>query len=109
MELPSAKLRFDRSFSTVNTAYAWRMTKKGAEEISGSPALQARWARLRRQERLAVPAEMSAVTRDAIIMQRHAEGYTPAEIARSVGMTRRGVAAAISRIRDGRPGRARAE
>lgn len=71
--------------------------------------MQARWRRLRRQERLAVPAEMSAATRDALIMRMVGQEYTHAQIGNAVGMTRRGVAAAIDRIRDGRPGRVRAE
>jgi hypothetical protein len=85
------------------------MTRRGADEISADPALQARWRRLQRQERPAVPAEMNAVTRDAMIMRLHKQGYTPAEIGRAVGLTRRGAAAAIDRIREGRPGRVRAE
>jgi hypothetical protein len=82
------------------------MAKRGADEISGSPALQARWRRLQRQER---PAEMNAVTRDATIMRLLGEGWTPAQIGKATGLTRRGAAAAIERIREGRPGRVRAE
>lgn len=85
------------------------MSRKGADEISGSPALQARWRRLHRQERPAVPAEMSAATRDALIVRLVGEGYSPAQIGKAVGLTRRGAAAAIERIREGRPGRVRAE
>jgi hypothetical protein len=85
------------------------MSRRGADEISGSPALQARWRRLQRQERPAVPAEMNAVTRDATIMRLVGEGWTPAEIGCAVGLTRRGAAAAIDRIREGRRGRVRGE
>jgi len=52
---------------------------------------------------------MNAASRDALIMQMHNKGYTPAQIGKVVGLTRRGVAAAIERIREGRPGRVRAE
>ena len=79
------------------------MSRHGADEISGSPELQAK------MRRAAAVAEMSAATRDARIMRLHGEGYKPAEIGRAVGMTGRGVSAAIARIRDGRPGRVRAE
>lgn len=86
------------------------MSRKGADEISGSPALQARWRRLQRQEAPDVPvAEMSAATRDALIMRLHARGFTPAQIGKATGLTRRGAAAAIERIREGRPGRVRGE
>jgi hypothetical protein len=42
-------------------------------------------------------------------MRLHNNGYTPAQIGKAVGLTRRGAAAAIQRIREGRPGRVRAE
>jgi hypothetical protein len=79
------------------------MSRRGADEISGSPQLQARLLRP------AGPAQMNAASRDALIMQMHNKGYTPAQIGKVVGLTRRGVAAAIERIREGRPGRVRAE
>jgi hypothetical protein len=78
------------------------MSRHGADEVSGNPELQAK-------RRLGGVAQMSAATRDALIMRRHNEGYTDAPIAKAVGMTGRGVSAAISRIRDGRAGRVRAE
>ena len=93
---------------TQSWIYDWCMTRRGADEISADPALQARWRRLQRQERPAVPAEMSAATRDALIMRLHKQGYSPAEIGGAC-LTRRGAAAAIDRIREGRPGRVRAE
>ena len=79
------------------------MSRRGADEVSGSPTLQARLLRP------AGPAQMNAASRDELIMRLHNQGYTPAQIGKVVGLTRRGVAAAIDRIREGRPGRARAE
>jgi hypothetical protein len=86
------------------------MSRRGADEISGNPVLQARMRRLRRQAAPGVPVtELSAATRDALIMRLVGDGYSPAQIGKAVGMTRRGAAMAIERIRDGRPGRVRAE
>jgi hypothetical protein len=65
--------------------------------------------RLQRQEGSAVPPQMNAVSRDALIMSLHNRGYTDAQIGKVVGLTRRGVGMAIQRIREGRPGRVRAE
>jgi hypothetical protein len=79
------------------------MSRHGADEVSGSPELQAK------MRRSAGPAQMNAASRDELIMRLHNQGYTPAQIGKVVGLTRRGVGMAISRIRDGRPGRIRAE
>ena len=79
------------------------MSRRGADEISGSPQLQARLLRP------AGPVQMNAASRDELIMRLHNRGYTPAQIGKVVGLTRRGAAAAIERIREGRPGRVRAE
>jgi hypothetical protein len=78
------------------------MSKHGADEVSGSPALQA-------SMRLSGVAEMNAASRDKLITRLHERGYKPAQIGRAVGMTGRGVSAALARIADGRPGRVRAE
>ena len=59
--------------------------------------------------RSAGPAQMNAASRDELIMKMHKKGYTDAQIGKAVGLTRRGAAAAIQRIREGRPGRVRAE
>jgi hypothetical protein len=79
------------------------MSRRGADEISGSPQLQARLLRS------AGPAQMNAASRDELIISLHNKGYTDAQVGKAVGLTRRGVGMAISRIRDGRPGRVRAE
>jgi hypothetical protein len=79
------------------------MSRRGADEVSGSPELQARLLRP------AGPAQMNAASRDELIMRLHNRGYTPAQIGKVVGLTRRGAAAAIERVREGRPGRVRAE
>jgi hypothetical protein len=79
------------------------MSRRGADEISGSPQLQARLLRP------AGPAQMNAASRDELIMRLHKKGYTPAQIGKVVGLTRRGAQMALQRIREGRPGRVRAE
>jgi hypothetical protein len=79
------------------------MSRHGADEVSGSPELQAKMMRS------AGPAQMNAASRDELIMKMHKKGYTDAQIGKAVGLTRRGAAAAIQRIREGRPGRVRAE
>jgi transcriptional regulator with GAF, ATPase, and Fis domain len=78
------------------------MSRRGADEISGSPELQARM-------RPAVPAQLSAVERDRLITALASRGWSHEKIAHRVGLTRRGVAAALERIREGRPGRVRGE
>jgi hypothetical protein len=52
---------------------------------------------------------MSSARRDELIAKLDAKGYSYAQIAKHVGLTRRGAAPAWARIREGRPGRARAE
>jgi DNA-binding NarL/FixJ family response regulator len=54
----------------------------------------------------AVP-QMNTATRDALIVTLRRRGLTHAEIGRRVGLSDRGVAAALRRIADGRPGRVR--
>jgi hypothetical protein len=80
------------------------MSRKGADEVSGNPTLQARMRLLRQDGSV---QEMSATTRDALIMHLHEKGHSDASIGKVVGLTRRGVGMAIQRIRDGRPGRVR--
>jgi hypothetical protein len=79
------------------------MSRRGADEISGSPQLQARLLRP------AGPATMSADQRDRLIVALNDKGWDHSRIGRAVGLTRRGVAAALVRIRERRPGRIRAE
>ena len=50
---------------------------------------------------------MNAATRDAMIVMLRKRGLTYKQIAARVGMTDRGVAAALERIAEGRPGRVR--
>lgn len=78
------------------------MSRKSAEEISGSPELQGRYA-------LSAQSEMSASQRDALITRLWNEGVSAAVIGKRVGMTRRGVELAVKRIREGRAGRVRGE
>lgn len=89
--------------SAADKATTINAMSKGADEISGNPALQ---ARMRRQE---APAEMSAATRDAMIIRLHNKGYSDAQVGKAVGLSRRGVGMAIERIREGRAGRVRSE
>jgi DNA-binding NarL/FixJ family response regulator len=79
------------------------MSRRGADEISGSPQLQARLLRS------AGPAQMNAADRDRLIVRLHGQGYSDAQIGKVVGLTRRGVSGAITRIREGLPGRVRGE
>jgi hypothetical protein len=79
------------------------MSRRGADEISGSPQLQARLLRP------AGPAQMNAVERDRLIVHLDDLGWTHDRISRAVGLTRRGVGMALTRIREGRPGRVRGE
>jgi len=78
------------------------MSRHGADEISGSPELQARM-------RPAVAAQMSAARRDELIVMFADKGWDHGRIGRAVGLSRRGVGMALQRIREGRPGRVRAE
>jgi hypothetical protein len=78
------------------------MSRRGADEISGSPELQARM-------RPAAPATMSADQRDRLIVMLNDKGWDAGKIGRVVGLTRRGAQMALQRIREGRPGRVRAE
>jgi hypothetical protein len=82
--------------------YAGRMGRRGADEISGSPRLQARLMR---------PAEptMGADQRDRLIVHLDGLGWNHTKIGHAVGLTRRGVGMALERIREGRPGRVRGE
>jgi hypothetical protein len=84
------------------------MSRRGADEVSGSAALQ---ARMRAGEiwRPAGRATMSADQRDALIMRLTKLAWSDEDIAKATGLTRRGVGMARQRIREGRPGRARGE
>jgi hypothetical protein len=88
---------------TANPFYAGRMSRRGADEISGSPEPQARLLRA------SGPSEMSAEHRDHLIIYLSGRGWNDSKIAHAVGLSRRGVAAARARIAEGRPGRVRAE
>jgi hypothetical protein len=46
----------------------------------------------------------SAAERDRLIMRLHGLGCSAAQISKHTGLTRRGVAAAIRRIKEGRAG-----
>jgi hypothetical protein len=59
--------------------------------------------------RPAGPATMSAARRDELIVMLDRKGWDPGKIGRAVGLSRRGVSAALARIKEGRPGRIRAE
>jgi hypothetical protein len=83
------------------------MSRHGADEISGSPELQARM--LQARTRPAAPATMSADQRDRLIMMLNDKGWDAGKIGKAVGLTRRGAQMALERIREGRPGRIRAE
>jgi hypothetical protein len=83
------------------------MSRRGADEISGSPELQARM--LQARMRPAAPATMSAARRDELIVMLNDKGWDVRKIGRAVGLTRRGAQMALQRIREGRPGRIRAE
>jgi transcriptional regulator len=48
---------------------------------------------------------LSTMERDELIVTLRRRGRTQAQIARQLGMTQQGVANALSRIADGRPGR----
>ena len=50
---------------------------------------------------------MNAATRDALIVTLRRRGLTHKQIAARVGLTDRGVSAALRRIAEGRPGRVR--
>jgi hypothetical protein len=83
------------------------MSRRGADEISGSPELQARM--LQARVRPAAPATMSADQRDRLIVMLNDKGWDAGKIGKAVGLTRRGAQMALQRIREGRPGRIRAE
>jgi hypothetical protein len=74
------------------------MSRRGADEISGSPELQARFLGA------AGPAQMSAEHRDHLITYLSDRGWNDTKIGHTVGLSRRGVAAARARIAEGRPG-----
>ena len=50
--------------------------------------------------------QVSASERDRIIVELRRKGWTYKRIARAVGMSPNGVSASLTRIREGRPGRA---
>ena len=83
------------------------MSRRGEDEISGSQELQARM--LQARMRPAAPATMSADQRDRLIVMLNDKGWDAGKIGRAVGLTKRGVQMALQRIREGRPGRIRAE
>jgi hypothetical protein len=78
------------------------MSRHGADEVSGSEELQKRM-------RPAAPATMSADQRDRLIVMLNDKGWDAGKIGKAVGLTRRGAQMALQRIREGRPGRIRAE
>ncbi len=78
------------------------MSRHGADEVSGSKEL-------RKRMRPAGPATMSADQRDRLIVMLNDKGWDAGKIGRAVGLTKRGVQMALQRIREGRPGRIRAE
>jgi hypothetical protein len=78
------------------------MSRRGADEISGSPELQARIS-------TRPAATMSADQRDRLIVHLDGLGWNHTKIGHAVGLTRRGVGMALERIREGRPGRVRGE
>ncbi len=79
-----------------------RMSRRGADEVSGSPELQ-------RRMRPAGPAQMSADQRDKLITALVKKGYSHSVIAARLGMSRRGIGMALQRISEGRRGRVRGE
>ena len=79
------------------------MSRRGADEVSGSPQLQARLLRP------AGPAQMTAAERDRLIVHLADKGWDHGKIGRAVGLSRRGVGMALQRISEGRPGRVRGE
>ncbi len=79
------------------------MSRRGADEISGSPQLQARLLRP------AGPAQMNAAERDRLIMMLADKGWNDTKLGHAVGLTHRGVGMARQRIKAGRPGRVRGE
>jgi hypothetical protein len=83
------------------------MSRRGADEISGSPELQARM--LQARMRPAAPATMGADQRDRLIVMLNDKGWDAGKIGKAVGFTKRGAQMALQRIREGRPGRIRAE
>jgi DNA-binding CsgD family transcriptional regulator len=86
--------------------YSWGMSRHSADEIANNPELHA--AHAARRATTAVP-QMSAAERGRRIVLWTNQGYRPAQIAKVLGITRRGVETALTRIREGRPGRIRAE
>jgi hypothetical protein len=95
--------RLSRTAVTVNPPYAGRMSRRGADEISGSEELQRRFLGA------AGPDQMSTQHRDHLITYLSARGVSDTKIAHIVGLSRRGVAVARARIAEGRPGRVRGE
>jgi transcriptional regulator with GAF, ATPase, and Fis domain len=79
------------------------MSRRGADEVSESPQLQARLLPP------AGPAQMNAAERDRLIAHLAGKGWNHSKIGRAVGLTRRGVGMALQRIAEGRPGRVRGE
>ncbi|MGA9679530.1 MAG: hypothetical protein WBR28_31115 [Mycobacterium sp.] len=79
------------------------MSRRGADEVSGSPQLQARLLRP------AGPAQMNAVERDRLIVHLADKGWNHSKVGRAVGLLRRGVGMALTRIAEGGPGRVRGE
>ena len=69
------------------------------------------WCGLGQQKRMwpAVQATMSADQRDRLIVMLNDKGWDAGKTGRAVGLTKRGVQMALQRIREGRPGRIRAE
>ena len=50
--------------------------------------------------------QVPAAERDRIIVELRRKGWTHARIGKAVGMSPNGVSASLTRIREGRPGRA---
>ena len=80
------------------------MSRRGADEVSGSPQLQARLLRP------AGPAQMNAVERDRLIDDAGREGLGSREDSGVLSGCRAVVSGmALQRIAEGRPGRVRGE
>lgn len=79
------------------------MSRYGADQISGDPALQARFLGSARA------AEMNAERRDELIVRLHIKGWNHTKIGHAVGLSWRGVGMALQRIAECRSGRVRAD
>jgi hypothetical protein len=78
-------------------------------DILGCDVPSHMWTRRLEPEEPAGPATMSADQRDRLIVMLNDKGWDAGKIGGAVGLTKRGVQMALQRIREGRPGRIRAE